>query len=39
MPLVNIVRVLPQQHTVQQKGATGYQLLKASQSELQVYVI
>lgn len=36
---MDIVRILPQQHTIQQEGAPYYQLLKASQSKLQVDVI
>lgn len=39
MPLMNIMGVLSQQHTIQQEGPPGYQLLKAGQSEFQVYVI
>lgn len=39
VPLMNIVGVLPQKHTVQEKRPAGNQLLKTGQSELQVNVI
>lgn len=36
---MDIMRILPQQHTIQQEGAPSYQLLKAGQSKLQVNII
>lgn len=39
VPLMNIMGVLPQKHTVQKKRPASYQLLKTGKSELQVNVI
>ena len=39
VPFVHVVRVLSQQHAVEQKGPAGDQLLEAGQPQLQVYVV